>query len=77
MAALNRRKRFKWTRERYRAASSLGRFMVRQMNPQEFPDEPPTLVRRLHELWDRHPQRPDPLTVRTVDRLADFRDIPF
>lgn len=54
------RKRFRWTRRKYRAASTLARFMGRHLC--ELPGNPPALLQRYMELWDRHPQREDPLT---------------
>lgn len=71
------RKRFKWTRKTYRQADSLARFMGRHLY--ELHDQP-TLVRKLYELWDRNPQRDDPLTLpmhmREPYRSRDD-DIPF
>jgi hypothetical protein len=71
------RRRFRWTRKLYRQADSLARFIGRHMY--ELPDQP-NLVRRYFELWERHPQRDDPLNdpmwLRKSRRgIGD--DIPF
>jgi hypothetical protein len=53
------RRRFRWTRENYRKAASLVRFLAR--HPYEQYGREPALVRRFVALWDRHPQQEDPL----------------
>jgi len=69
------RRRFRWTRDRYRKAQHLSRFFARWVY--ELPSEPPALVQRLHELWERHPQRPDPLLKPISWRYERDSDIPF
>jgi hypothetical protein len=69
------RKRFKWTRKAYRHASWLARFMGRHLYELH---HQPDLLRRYFELWDRHPQRDDPLQTPMRYRPAYCRDeIPF
>lgn len=70
------RKRFKWTRSKYRHAAWLSRFLVRQLCTERFPDQPPPLLQRYFDLWDRHSQRADPLLTPMRERYGD-RDIPF
>lgn len=73
-----RRPRFRWTRTRYRKAESLARYFQRHVY--DLPSEPPAMLRRLWELWDKHPQRMDPLLTPVRARLAnrgDDSDIPF
>lgn len=70
------RKRFKWTREKYRRAASLHRFLVRHLSSDRFPNDPPVLVQRYFDLWDRCARNPDPLLKPLSERLPD-RDIPF
>ena len=53
------RKRFRWTRARYRKAQSLSRYFARHIY--DLPSDPPLLLRRFNELWERNPQRDDPL----------------
>jgi hypothetical protein len=73
------RRRFHWTRDRYRRAQSLARYFERHIY--DLPSEPPLMLRRLWELWERHPQKADPLLTpfrnrrRTLERLDD--GIPF
>lgn len=70
------RKRFRWTRERYRKARSLDRYFARHIY--DMPSEPPRLVQRLHDLYERHPQRDDPLLANVRHRLNCWGDdIPF
>lgn len=72
------RKRFRWTRKRYRRAWHLSRFFARYIY--DLPSEPPALLRRFHELWERHPQRDDPLLQPFKWRrrtLEHFDEIPF
>jgi hypothetical protein len=70
------RRRFRWTRERYRKAQHLSRFFARWVY--ELPSERPALLQRFQDLWERHPQRDDPLTRPIRQRRADFEDsIPF
>ena len=69
------RKRFRWTRKAYEHAEWLSRFMGRHLY--ELPEQP-NLLRRYFELWERHPQREDPLLKPLRyrrDRFSD--DIPF
>jgi hypothetical protein len=68
------RRRFRWTRERYRKAQHLSRFFARWMY--ELPSEPPPLLQRYFELWERHPQRDDPLLAPLSMRFPD-PDVPF
>jgi hypothetical protein len=71
------RKRFRWTRKTYKHADWLARFMGRHLY--ELHDQP-NLLRRYFELWDRHPQRDDPLTM-PMNLREPYRsrgdDIPF
>lgn len=70
------RRRFRWTRKLYREADSLARFVGR--HPYELPQDQPDLVRRYFELWERHPQRDDPLLQDVRRRLNCWADgIPF
>lgn len=70
------RRRFHWTRERYRKAQHLSRFFARWVY--ELPSEPPQLLQRFHDLWERHRQKDDPLLRPIRSRLNDFDDsIPF
>lgn len=71
------RKRFKWTRTTYRQADSLARFMGRHLYELH---HQPTMLRRYFELWDRHPQSDDPLTLPKYLRQpyrSHGDDIPF
>lgn len=69
------RHRFRWTRERYRKAQHLSRFFARWVY--ELPSEPPQLLQRFHDLWERHRQKDDPLLTPLKYR-RDFDDsIPF
>ena len=68
------RRRFRWTRERYRKARHLARFFSRFVY--ELPSEPPRLLQRYFELWQRHPQRDDPL-LQPVRYRYERDDIPF
>lgn len=72
------RYRFRWTRRSYRKAASLLRYFNRHVY--DLPSEPPIIVQRLFELWNKHPQRDDPLLMplRTRQFLRDEDDsIPF
>lgn len=72
------RKRFRWTRARYRKADRLSRYFARHIY--ELPSEPPLLLRRYNDLWGRHPQRDDPLLTPFAwrPRTLEFDDgIPF
>ncbi len=71
------RNRFRWTRKSYAHAAWLARFMGRHLYEL---GEQPNLLRRYFELWDRHPQREDPLRIHVTHRLAEKRHddaIPF
>ena len=75
-----RRPRFRWTRTRYRKAESLARYYQRHVY--DLPSEPPAMLRRLWELWEKHPQGHDPLLMPLRSRLAAWRaendpEIPF
>lgn len=70
------RKRFRWTRSKYRHAASLLRLMSRQLNHESLPDQPPPLVQELVDLWNRYARTPDPLLRPLSERLSD-REIPF
>jgi len=68
-------KRFRWTRKAYRRAHWLARFMGRHLYEL---DHQPNLLRRYFELWDRNPQRDDPLLTPVRQRLNCWGDeIPF
>ena len=68
--------RFRWTRAQYRRADHLARFFARFMY--YLPDEKPALLERYFDLWERHPQKLDPLTEPLRWRLSRFTDdIPF
>ena len=72
------RRRFRWTRERYRKAESLSRYFSRHVY--DLPSEPPELLRLLWELWAQHPQHNDPLLMPFKWRLRTFYpddEIPF
>jgi hypothetical protein len=69
------RRRFRWTRERYRKAQHLARFFSRWVY--ELPGEPPRLLQRYFELWERHPQRDDPLLQPVRYRYDRDMEIPF
>lgn len=70
------RKRFRWTRKAYRHAAWLSRFTGRHIY--ELPEQPPALLARFWDLWERHPQRDDPLLTPVRDRLSRLdSDIPF
>ncbi len=73
------RRRFRWTRERYRKAAHLSRYFARHVY--DLPSEPPAILRRLWELWSRHPQRDDPLQrplrARLYERRSFDDSIPF
>jgi hypothetical protein len=72
------RRRFRWTRDRYRKAAHLSRYFARHVY--DLPSDPPRLLERYWELWQRHPQRDDPLLESVRWRLArrgDDDDIPF
>lgn len=69
------RRRFRWTRERYRKAQRLSRFFARWVY--ELPSEPPKLLQHYVELWDRHRQNDDPLLVPLKYRRIDSDEIPF
>lgn len=68
------RRRFRWTRDRYRKAAHLSRFFSRWLY--ELPGDPPRLLQRYFELWERHPQRDDPL-LTPVRYRYERDDIPF
>lgn len=68
------RHRFRWTRERYRKAQHLSRFFARWVY--ELQSEPPRLLQRYFDLWERHPQRNDPL-LQPLAYRHDRDDIPF
>lgn len=68
------RRRFRWTRERYRKAQHLSRFYARWVY--ELPSEPPQLLQRYFDLWERHRQKDDPLLVPLKYR-HESDDIPF
>ncbi len=72
------RKRFRWNRARYRRAAHLSRYFARHVY--DLPSDPPDLLRRYFDLWERHPQRDDPLLqpLRWRDRQrSNDSDIPF
>lgn len=72
------RRRFRWTRERYRKAAHLSRYFARHIY--DLPSEQPELLRLFGELWARHPQRDDPLTVPMLCRepyVSREDDVPF
>jgi len=58
--------RFIWTREVYREAARLGRFFTHYQG--ELPPQPPALLQRYFDLWERHPQQPDPLLTPMLQR---------
>lgn len=60
------RRGFRWTRETYKRASSLCRFMNR--NIYYLPPDPPRLVKRFFDLWEKHPQSDDPLERPMLSR---------
>lgn len=68
------RRRFRWTRERYRQAQRLARFYSRWVY--ELPSEKPRLLQRYFDLWERHQQRDDPL-LQPVRYRYNQDDIPF
>lgn len=74
-----RRPRFRWTRSRYRKAASLSRYFARHVY--DLPSDPPAMLRRYWELWERHPSGTDPLALPLRARLARLHDddsgIPF
>jgi hypothetical protein len=69
--------RFHWNRKRYRKAQHLSRFFGRWVY--DLPSDPPELLRRFYELWERHPQRDDPLLTPFEWRRhsLDRDEIPF
>ena len=69
------RKRFRWTRKLYRRAAWMSRFMGR--HTYDLPERPPPLLQRYFDLWDRHPQRDDPLTTHISQRRQPHDGIPF
>lgn len=70
------RRRFRWTRERYRKAQHLSRFYARWVY--ELPSEPPQLLQRYFDLWERHPQSDDPLARPHYVRYGWLGDgVPF
>lgn len=69
------RRRFRWTRERYRKASHLARFYSRWVY--DLPSEPPRLLKRYFELWESRPQRDDPLLQPLRYRFDLDGEIPF
>lgn len=72
---MSRRKRFRWSRKAYKHAAWLARFMGRHLYEL---GEQPNLLRRYFELWDRHPQKEDPLLIPLRRRLDHWGDeIPF
>ena len=68
-------RKFKWSRDRYRKAQHLLRSFGR-WDCEQLPSEPPQLLRRYFELWERHPQHDDPLLLPLKCRY-DRNDIPF
>jgi hypothetical protein len=66
-------RRFRWTRESYRHAKQLARLLNRYL---DLPDHPPAIVRRYWELWERYPERGDPLLIPLSQRRQDS-EIPF
>lgn len=68
-------KRFHWTRKRYQRAAHLSRLLPNFFGEQCGQSEKPELVRRYHELWQRYPERGDPL--RTPIHLRYDPEIPF
>jgi hypothetical protein len=60
------RKRFRWTRKSYAHAAWLTRFAGRHLYDVY---QTPDAVRRYFELWDRHPQKDDPLLRHVKHRL--------
>jgi len=67
--------RFRWNRRLYRQADQLSRLLAHRL---ELPSEPPPLLRRYWELFERFPQRADPLALPIASRLRYWvRDIPF
>lgn len=70
------RSRFKWSRKTYKHANHLSRLMARLV---DLPCEPPLLLRRYWELWERHKQHDDPMVNSNVRRRLDMIrcDIPF
>lgn len=66
-------RRFRWTRSKYRKAHHLSRLLGRL----DYYADKPALVERLHELWEKHPQREDPLLQPLRYRLRVDDDIPF
>lgn len=72
------RRRFRWTRKEYEHAAWLSRFTGRHLY--ELPEQPPDLLRRYWELWERRPQHDDPLLESARHRLnrkQDTDEIPF
>lgn len=73
------RRRWRWTRSSFIKARSLNRYFARHVY--DLPSEPPAIVRRLWELFERHPMRDDPLERPLHMRLYDRRNfddsIPF
>lgn len=68
------RRRFYWTRAKYRQAHREARAYFGQ----GFMDHgEPSLVRRYRELWERHPQNDDPLTLPRWRRYPADDGIPF
>lgn len=65
-------KRFRWTRELYKRAHHLNRFMPRVCSYAEAP----SLVRQFWALWEHHQQGNDPLLTHISWRY-DRDDIPF
>jgi hypothetical protein len=64
------RKRFHWTRAKYRKAHHLNRLLIQICNINSLPP----LVERYHELWSEWDSRhscSDPLEVPIARRLAD------
>lgn len=60
---------FHWTRKSYKQAAQIARLLSRYL---DLPDHPPAIVRRYWELWERHPQHPDPLEMPLSRRLAEY-----
>ncbi len=71
------RRRTFWTRAKYRKAATLARYFARHIY--DLPSEPPALLQRFFELWELHPQNPDPLLLpmRARRHYNDTDDIPF
>lgn len=77
------RRRFRWTRETYRQAARLARIgdIFHAYGRED--QQPPLLLKRYWELWERHRQYEDPLAGHLWQRMQYMRekhlpdDIPF